>query len=54
MFVVRVALGWMVDEQFQHLDCDTVLAGKGKLFQELVVKRDDLLLPLYLIVYDRV
>ena len=54
MFVVRVALGWMVDEQFQHLDCDTVLAGKGKLFQELIVKRDELLLPQYLIVYDRV
>ena len=54
MFVVRVALGWMVDQQFQHLDCDTVLAGKGKLFQELVVKRDELLLPQYLIVYDRI
>ena len=54
MFVVRVALGWMVDEQFQHLDCDTVLAGKGNLFQELIVKRDKLVLPLYLIIYDRV
>ena len=54
MFLVRVALGWTVKEEFRHLDCDTVVAGSGKLFQEFVAKRDDFLLPQILIEYNRV
>ena len=54
MFLVRVALGWTVKEEFRHLDCDTVVAGSGKLFHEFVAKRDDFLLPQILIEYNRV
>ena len=54
MFLVRVALGWTVKEQFSHLDCDTVVAGTGKLFQEFVAKKDDNLFPQLLIEYNRV
>ena len=54
MFLVRVALGWTVKEQFSHLDCDTVVAGTGKLFQEFVAKKDNNLFPQLLIEYNRV
>ena len=54
MLLMRVALGWMVKEQFSHLDCDTVIAGKGNLFQEFVAKKDENLFPQFLIEYDRV
>ena len=53
MFLVRVALGWTVNEEFSHLDCDTLFAGKGKLFQEFVSKKDEFLIPQILFVYNR-
>ena len=54
IFLVRVALGWTVKEEFSHLDCDTVVASRGKLFPEFVAKKDENLLAQLLIVYNRV
>ena len=54
MFLVRMALGWTVNSEFGHFNCDTVVAEGGKLFQEFVAKRDNFLLPQLLIEYNRV
>ena len=52
MFLVRLALGWTVQQEFSHLDCDTVVGGRGNLFQEFVYKKDENLFPELLIDCD--
>ena len=52
MFVVRVGLGKVVEEG-SDVTCDTIVAGKTKLFREFVCKTVQLLFPQFLIVYER-